>query len=76
MRCHCVLTNLTNSLCTFFLTGVKGAYYGGKWVDIEDCGGTFQPDSSKCSGCPEKSSCPRSQSRNAAESKVEVSFAA
>mmetsp|Transcript_29481 Transcript_29481/g.67300 ORF Transcript_29481/g.67300 Transcript_29481/m.67300 type:complete len:711 (+) Transcript_29481:122-2254(+) len=52
--------------------GVKGAYYGGEWMDLEDCVGTYLPDSSKCSGCPEKSSCPRSQSRNAAESKIEI----
>lgn len=46
--------------------GVKGVYYGGHWVDLEDCAGTFNPDSSKCSGCPSQSVCPRSQSRNAA----------
>jgi len=46
--------------------GVKGAYYAGDWIDIEDCAGTFQPDSSKCSQCPTRSTCPRSQSRNAA----------
>ncbi|KAL7551644.1 hypothetical protein ACHAWF_014831 [Thalassiosira exigua] len=46
--------------------GVKGAYYGGRWVDLEDCAGTFQPDSSKCSQCPTGSTCPRSRSRNAA----------
>jgi len=46
--------------------GVKGAFYAGHWVDLEDCAGTFQPDSSKCSQCPTRSTCPRSQSRNAA----------
>ncbi|KAL9190852.1 hypothetical protein ACHAXT_000558 [Thalassiosira profunda] len=48
--------------------GVKGAYYGGQWVDLEDCAGTFQPDPSKCSQCPTRSTCPRSQSRNAVAS--------
>eukprot|EP00579_Thalassiosira_antarctica_P003812 CAMPEP_0201906780 /NCGR_PEP_ID=MMETSP0902-20130614/57198_1 /ASSEMBLY_ACC=CAM_ASM_000551 /TAXON_ID=420261 /ORGANISM="Thalassiosira antarctica, Strain CCMP982" /LENGTH=716 /DNA_ID=CAMNT_0048440925 /DNA_START=7 /DNA_END=2157 /DNA_ORIENTATION=+ len=48
--------------------GVKGAYYAGDWVDLEDCAGTFQPDSSKCSQCPTRSTCPRSQSRNAVTS--------
>ena len=43
--------------------GVKGAYYGGKWVDLEDCAGTFQPEE-KCSGCVGRKTCPRSQSRN------------
>ena len=46
--------------------GVKGAFYGGNWVDIEDCVGTYQPESSKCSSCPNHTTCPRSQSRNAA----------
>ncbi|KAL7431488.1 hypothetical protein ACHAXM_002729 [Skeletonema potamos] len=46
--------------------GVKGVYYGGSWVDLEDCADTFQPDPSKCSGCPTRTTCPRSQSRNAA----------
>lgn len=45
--------------------GVNGAYYGGTWVDLEDCAETFQPDPSKCSGCPTRATCPRSQSRNA-----------
>jgi len=47
--------------------GVKGAYYGGDWVDIEDCAGTYQPSSEKCSGCPHNTKqkpCPRSKSRN------------
>jgi len=48
--------------------GVKGAFYAGHWVDLEDCAGTFQPDSSKCSQCPTRSTCPRSQSRNAVAS--------
>ena len=46
--------------------GVKGVYYGGNWLDIEDCDKTFQnpPD---CSGCTKKQEgkCPRSRSRNA-----------
>jgi len=44
---------------------------------LEDCAGTFQPDSSKCSGCPTRSTCPRSQSRNAVvstQSKEEVVY--
>ena len=54
--------------------GVKGAYYGGHWIDIEDCAGAYQPDSSKCSGgCP-TSTCPRSRSRNATSSKEEVIY--
>ena len=47
--------------------GVKGVYYGGDWVDIEDCNGTFHPDPSKCSGCPNNSPsnpCPRSKTRH------------
>ena len=48
--------------------GVKGAYYAGHWVDLEDCAGKFQPDPSTCSQCPTQSECPRSQSRNAAKS--------
>lgn len=45
--------------------GVKGAYYAGHWVDLEDCAGTYQPNPSECSGCPKRSTCPRSRSRNA-----------
>eukprot|EP00956_Cyclotella_meneghiniana_P026673 scaffold58259_cov107-Cyclotella_meneghiniana.AAC.3 len=45
--------------------GVKGVYYGGHWVDLEDCANTFNPDPSKCSQCPTRSTCPRSKSRNA-----------
>lgn len=44
---------------------------------MEDCAGNFQPDSSKCSGCPTQSTCPRSQSRNAVvstQSKEEVVY--
>lgn len=48
-------------LCVFFHpTGVKGAYIAGHWVDLEDL-----PES-RCSQCPARSECPRSQSRNAA----------
>ncbi|KAL3775763.1 hypothetical protein ACHAW5_005333 [Stephanodiscus triporus] len=46
-------------------TGVKGAYYAGHWVDLEDCAGTYQPNPSECSGCAKRSTCPRSRSRNA-----------
>jgi glycerol-3-phosphate dehydrogenase len=31
--------------------GVKGVYYGGDWLDIEDCADTFLIDENKCSGC-------------------------
>ena len=34
--------------------GVGGVYYGGDWVDIEDCADTFLVDSKKCSGCKSK----------------------
>ena len=51
--------------------GVKGAYHGGTWVDLEDCADTFLPDPSACSQCPNRSICPRSQSRNAAVNNVE-----
>jgi len=29
--------------------GVKGVYYGGEWLDIEDCQGVFDINSSHCS---------------------------
>ena len=47
--------------------GRGGVFYGGNWVDIEDCVGTFIPEN--CKTCPSKKSCrpPRSMSRNAAE---------
>mmetsp|Transcript_23241 Transcript_23241/g.47307 ORF Transcript_23241/g.47307 Transcript_23241/m.47307 type:complete len:723 (-) Transcript_23241:86-2254(-) len=57
--------------------GVKGAFYGGHFVDLEDCAGTFQPEAKNCSQCPNQGSCPRSQSRNAAisaASKEEVVY--
>ena len=54
--------------------GVNGAYYGGTWVDLEDCAGTFQPDPSKCSECPSHSTCPRSQSRNASSAPPNVVY--
>lgn len=34
-------------------------------MDLEDCAGTYQPNPSDCSGCPTRSTCPRSRSRNA-----------
>ena len=47
--------------------GVNGAYYGGEWVDLEDCANTFLPSSdaptsdvtyrSKCDACPRKADC-------------------
>lgn len=49
--------------------GDKGAYYGGNWVDLEDCVGSFIPDKN-CLGqdCPHRDACPRSRSRNQATS--------
>lgn len=44
--------------------GVKGVYYGGDWLDIEDCDKAFS-NPSNCSGCEHKGeSCPRSSSAN------------
>jgi glycerol-3-phosphate dehydrogenase len=42
--------------------GVKGVFYGGDWLDMEDCVGKFTelPEDS-CSSCPVP--CPRSRSR-------------
>jgi len=45
--------------------GVKGVYYGGEWLDIEDCNGTFS-NPPNCSGCDFQEPCPRSRSRNSA----------
>lgn len=49
--------------------GVKGVYYGGEWLDIEDCAGKFVPEN--CSGCENRnlSACPRSRTRHV-QSKV------
>jgi glycerol-3-phosphate dehydrogenase len=45
--------------------GVKGVYYGGEWLDMEDCGGgRFLVAEDSCSGCDFQESCPRSRSRN------------
>jgi glycine/D-amino acid oxidase-like deaminating enzyme len=47
--------------------GVKGVYYAGDWVDIEDLDGTFYPSATApCSGCDSAAACPavRSRSRN------------
>jgi len=47
--------------------GVKGVYYGGDWVDIEDCIGTYNPNPEACSGCPHNTPanpCPRSKTRH------------
>jgi glycine/D-amino acid oxidase-like deaminating enzyme/F0F1-type ATP synthase membrane subunit c/vacuolar-type H+-ATPase subunit K len=43
----------------------KGVYYGGEWLDIEDCDGTFS-NLKDCSGCSAEvlGTCPRSRSRN------------
>ena len=43
--------------------GVKGVYYGGDWLDIEDCDGKFT-NIKNCSGCDYVEKCPRSTSRN------------
>jgi glycerol-3-phosphate dehydrogenase len=44
--------------------GVKGVYYAGDWLDLEDCAGRFSADESKCSGCDHYGeACPRSRSR-------------
>ena len=48
--------------------GVKGVYYGGEWLDIEDCDGKFVPN--KCSGCDFQEACPRSRSRNVAHKEI------
>lgn len=42
--------------------GVNGVYYGGEWVDIEDCSSSFS-----CATCPNKEHekpCPRSRTRH------------
>ena len=51
--------------------GVKGAYVGGEWVDIEDCGKLFNiTNGSDCLNAkkdgrsPMCKTCPRSRSRN------------
>lgn len=54
--------------------GVKGVYYGGDWLDLEDCGSAFtdlQAGKDGCSGCEMWSTprCPRSVSRNATSPK-------
>lgn len=43
--------------------GKGGVFYGGSWLDIEDCAGTFVTEN--CASCEHKTACPRSQSRNA-----------
>ena len=44
--------------------GVKGVYYGGHWLDLEDCHGVFTGVDDQCSGCTRKNtqSCRRSRS--------------
>jgi glycerol-3-phosphate dehydrogenase len=45
--------------------GVKGVYYGGDWLDLKDCDGTFNVSEEKCSGCTHPiTSSRRSVSRN------------
>lgn len=46
--------------------GKSGVYYGGSWLDIEDCDGAFNISEDRCSGCPSNTPqrpCPRSRSR-------------
>mmetsp|Transcript_17299 Transcript_17299/g.26770 ORF Transcript_17299/g.26770 Transcript_17299/m.26770 type:complete len:698 (-) Transcript_17299:135-2228(-) len=46
--------------------GVKGVYYGGDWLDIENCNDVFT-NPPNCSGCRQNTTakpCPRSKSRN------------
>jgi glycerol-3-phosphate dehydrogenase len=52
--------------------GVKGVYYGGTWLDLEDCAGVFTEIDDKCSGCRSQDSCKdhhrrRSQSANVSD---------
>eukprot|EP00934_Nitzschia_sp_Nitz4_P005178 Nitzschia sp. Nitz4//scaffold138_size62050//15640//17850//NITZ4_006384-RA/size62050-augustus-gene-0.28-mRNA-1//-1//CDS//3329535755//5168//frame0 len=55
--------------------GVKGVYYGGHWLDLEDaCPGTFTGVEEKCSGCTRKDAdkkCPRSRSATTAGNGVD-----
>lgn len=44
--------------------GVKGVYYGGTWLDLEDCAGKFTGVEEKCSGCLQRGQCGRSESAN------------
>ena len=46
--------------------GVKGVYYGGDWLDLEECDGQFLGIESECSGCNKNGRCPRSKSANQA----------
>jgi alkyl hydroperoxide reductase subunit AhpF len=46
--------------------GNKGVYYGGDWLDIENCEGVFNLASSSGNKCE---ACPRSRSKNAVEEK-------
>jgi glycerol-3-phosphate dehydrogenase len=58
--------------------GIKGAYVGGDWVDIEDCSHSFNisdGDSSRsCASCPRESVCPRSRTRHVAGSPADGSY--
>jgi hypothetical protein len=56
----------------YLTTTIQGVYYGGHWLDIEDCTNTFNPDPSTCSSCPTQSTCPRSKSRNASTSPTTI----
>jgi L-2-hydroxyglutarate oxidase LhgO len=52
--------------------GVHGVYYGGDWLDMEDCDHLFSlnpsSSSSSCSTCDHQDACPRSKSRNSSSS--------
>ena len=58
--------------------GVKGVYYGGEWLDLEDCDGKFH-NFKNCSGCAAAEhnnnnvppACPRSASRNFSATKID-----
>ncbi|CAB9524627.1 L-2-hydroxyglutarate dehydrogenase, mitochondrial [Seminavis robusta] len=54
--------------------GVKGVYYGGSWLDIEDCDKTFSNPTENCSTCNHKTTCPRSRSRNASLDKTDYLY--
>lgn len=59
--------------------GVNGVYYGGNWLDMEDCANAYFPDktkptsgeqfASKCASCPNKKSCGGKGMKNFVRSK-------
>jgi glycerol-3-phosphate dehydrogenase len=49
--------------------GLGGVYYGGSWLDMEDSHLLHQQNhKNNCYDCPNKTVCPRSQSRNSSNS--------